>query len=657
MSNATKLQTPLPAATEDLFRHENGEWIDQHTIPADRSIDGAFHALRDQAESDVRVIIENADPESAIGKLYSGFMDEDAIEAAGVDALAADLAELEVEDKNELALALGRLDRAGVGGHAGFYVAKDATSDLARLYLVQSGLGLPDEAYYREDVHSEVLSEYRAHLARLFEVLDDATVHANDFEGSTIADSFDIGEAEEAARRVVNVEKRLAAGHWDVVASRDAMKTHNPMTIEELPSGFPWSEWFAEMGVTASVVDPIIVRQPSYLSDFVKVWEETDLEDLRLWALVRVLKERAPYLPAAFVEENFDFDGRILTGTEEMRARWKRGVGFVEGAIGQEVGKQFVAEHFPPENKERMLELVDYLIAAYRQRIAQLPWMTAETQERALEKLSQFKAKIGYPDTWRSYEGLEVTGTLMDDVRASSRFDHDYEVAKLGKPVNRDEWFATPQTVNAFYNPTVNDITFPAAILRPPFFAADATDAENFGAIGAVIGHEIGHGFDDQGSQYDGSGNLRQWWTDADRAAFEELTGKLVDQFDGLVPSVLKEAGKTDQGVNGQFTLGENIGDLGGLGIAVVAYRNWLADKGLDDSPEAFRGIFESWALVWRTKIRPEMAAQYLAIDPHSPAEFRCNVIVSNIDEFHEAFGTSEGDGMWRSKDDRVIIW
>ena len=290
--------------------------------------------------------------------------------------------------------------------------------------------------------------------------------------------------------------------------------------------------------------------------------------------------------------------------------------------------------------------------------------MTKATQERALEKLSLFKAKIGYPERWRDYSAMELGDSLMDNVRAASAFAHDYEVTKLGTPADRDEWHGTPQTVNAFYNPVVNDITFPAAILQSPFFSPDASPAENFGGIGAVIGHEIGHGFDDQGSQYDGHGNLHQWWTDEDRAAFEKLTTALVDQYEGLVPQALREQseeGADLPGVNGRFTLGENIGDLGGLGIAVVAFRRFLAARGeelgLEDTPETYRDLFKQWALVWRSKIRPEFARQLLAIDPHSPAEFRCNVIASNIDEFHEAFGTSAGDGMWREPSERVNIW
>jgi len=375
---------------------------------------------------------------------------------------------------------------------------------------------------------------------------------------------------------------------------------------------------------------------------------------------------------------NFDFYGTKLSGATEQRERWKRGVGLAENHVGEEIGQEFVARHFAPEYKAHMLELVDYLLAAYKERISALPWMTEETREKALVKLSKFRAKIGYPEVWRSFEGLSFNpsgASLVANARAGSAFTHDYELGKLGKPVDRDEWVTTPQTVNAFYHPVLNDVTFPAAILRPPFYSPDADAATNFGAIGAVIGHEIGHGFDDQGSQYDGDGNLNSWWSDKDRTAFEELTGKLVTQFDGKVPAVLADT--DSKGVNGKFTLGENIGDLGGLGIAVVAYKRYLADHGKDFSTtermtvdiagsdpsmqdveyNGLQRLFLSWARIWRTKIRPELATQYLAVDPHSPAEFRCNIIAANVAEFYDAFDVDPESGTWIAPNDRVTIW
>ena len=365
------------------------------------------------------------------------------------------------------------------------------------------------------------------------------------------------------------------------------------------------------------------------------------------------------------VDENFRFYGTVMSGTEEIKARWKRGVGAVEAALGEEVGKEYVARHFPPGHKARMVELVENLTAAYRYSISRLPWMTPATRERALAKLEAFVPKIGYPDTWRDYSALEVrSDDLLGNVRRSAEFEHDYELGKLGGPVDRGEWHMTPQTVNAYYNPVMNEIVFPAAILQPPFFDADADDAANYGAIGAVIGHEIGHGFDDQGSKYDGDGNLVDWWTDDDRAAFGTRVDALIAQYEGLTPDGLDPA---KDHVNGAFTVGENIGDLGGLTIALLAYR--LAQgtdgepaEGTEVGPEidgmtGIQRLITSWAIVWRTKTRTEEAARRLAVDPHSPPEFRCNQVVRNLDDFHAAFGVTEGDGLWLAPEERVSIW
>lgn len=682
MTNTTNTETSstqTPRQQDDLYLAINGEWISNHTIPADRPIDGAFYKLRDEAEENVRELITTAaeaDPNSRIARLYNSFMDESAINDAGAAPIAADLELIaSAKDSHELALALGRLDRLGVGGALGYWVEKDSGSDLDALYLLQSGLGLPDEAYYREPGHAETLAAYEKHIAEMLGLLTSLGDGSGDL--SSLLEAFDVADPAAAAARIVALEKNIAAGHWNVVDTRDALKTYNKTAIADLPTGFPIAEWLAATGVNKTndtAIDTIVVMMPSYFEHLGKLWQETNLADLRLWALWRVLHQRAAYLSEEFSAETFNFYGRTLQGSTEQRARWKRGVAFADGAVGHDVGKLYVEKHFPPEYKEQVLELVDYLLAAYRERISDLPWMTQATRERALEKLSLFKAKIGYPERWRDYSAMELGETLMDNVRAASAFAHDYEVAKLGTPADRDEWHGTPQTVNAFYNPVVNDITFPAAILQSPFFSPDASPAENFGGIGAVIGHEIGHGFDDQGSQYDGHGNLHQWWTDEDRAAFEKLTSALVDQYEGLVPNVLREQaaeaaegenGASESGelpgVNGRFTLGENIGDLGGLGIAVVAFRRFIAARGaelgLEDKPETYRDLFKQWALVWRSKIRPEFSRQLLAIDPHSPAEFRCNVIATNIDEFHEAFGTVAGDGMWREPGERVNIW
>ncbi|MBN9644426.1 M13 family metallopeptidase [Corynebacterium mendelii] len=644
----------------DLFRYMNGPWLDSHDIPADRAVDGMFHKLRDKSEEDVHEIVKK--DTGRAGVLFRSFMDTDAIEKAGTTPIRGDLDEVAaISTVEELLTVIGRFDRAGFGSPIGFYVVKTPDSEQAAPFLVQSGLGLPDEAYYREDAHADTLATYEKHVATMLGFIDSAYLLGH--------------SPAEAARMIVELEKKIAAGHWDVVASRDAVKTFNPMEFSELPTS-------AQKILRAAGLPEarVINQQPSFVTHLDCLFTDDLVPSWKLYLFWHVLSSVTGLLPDEITEANFDFYGRELSGAEELRDRWKRGLQLVEGAVGEELGKPYVAEHFPPSHKQEMVELVQWLTKAYHERISKLQWMTPETRERALEKLSKFRAKIGYPDTWRDFTGLEFTeggAHLIDNYKAAAAFNHDYEISKAGKPADRDEWHCTPQTVNAFYNPVVNDITFPAAILQWPFYDPTADAAENFGAIGAVIGHEIGHGFDDQGSQYDGVGNLNSWWTDEDRKAFEELTGKLVNQYQGLVPTVLKENGIESAGVNGQFTLGENIGDLGGLGIAVVAYRMYLEDKGLDfDSapvtttdadgadPEvegkqftALQRMFLAWARVWRTAIRPQMATQYLAIDPHSPAEFRCNVIAANIDEFYSAFEVDKDSIMWIDPKDRVTIW
>ena len=644
---------------KDLYTYVNGPWLENHVIPDDRAVDGTFHNLRDQAEDDVREIV-NEDNGRA-GNLFASFMDTDGVNDAGLAPLDDDFALLSVRDIEEFVENLGALERVGVTSPLTFWVEKDSGSEDSVAYLVQSGLGLPDEAYYRSETHADTLAAYREHVATMLGFLDSAKLFGLD--------------AEIAAERIVALETEIASGHWDVVASRDALKTYNPTDFDELP------EIIQTLLHGGKLPEHRLVNMmPSYVEHLTELLTNDRLADWQLWATWHILLSRAGVLPEKVSEANFDFYGRRLTGSTEQRDRWKRGVGIVESMVGQEIGKLFVDKHFPASSKKDMLELVDYLIRAYRQRISNLEWMTQETRGRALEKLEQFKAKIGYPDKWRDYSGLEFSpngAELVANVRAGAAFSHDYELGKVGEPARRDEWVANPQTVNAFYNPVVNDITFPAAILRAPFYNPDADAAENFGAIGSVIGHEIGHGFDDQGSNYDGQGNLNQWWSDEDRAAFDELTEKLVGQFEGLVPSVL--AGEDGApGVNGEFTLGENIGDLGGLGIAVVAYQLYLDDHDMsydDTAVEAFdaegaqpelyerkfnglQRLFLAWGRVWRTAIRPEMAKQYLAIDPHSPAEFRCNQIAANIDEFYEAFEEVGPDSpMYLPPEQRVNIW
>ena len=639
---------------KDLYTYVNGPWLDSHVIPDDRGVDGTFHKLRDDAEIDVRAIVE--EDAGRAGTLYGSFMDVEGVNAAGMAPLDKDLDLLTAADAEAFARNLGELERTGVGAPVSFWVEKDSTGEDAVAYLFQSGLGLPDEAYYREEAHAETLAAYQDHIAEMLGFLDPARLFGLD--------------AQTAAIRIVALESQIAAGHWDVVSSRDAVKTYNPMEFSELGSDVR-----ALLGAAGVGEGRVVNMMPSYVQHFEELLRDDNLADWQLWGTWHILRSRAGLLPEEVGAKNFEFYGTKLSGATEQKDRWKRGVTLAESLVGHEIGRIFVDRHFPASSKEHMLTLVDYLTRAYEQRIQALPWMTDETKSRALEKLKLFRAKIGYPDSWRSYEGLDFAAggaSLLENVRAGAAFLHDYELAKIGKPADRDEWVTTPQTVNAFYHPVVNDITFPAAILRPPFYDPEAPQAENFGAIGAVIGHEIGHGFDDQGSQYDGHGNLQFWWSDEDRAEFKKLTDQLVEQFDGLVPRVLE--GTDTTGVNGEFTLGENIGDLGGLGIAVVAYQMWIDENG-EEAPARFEAdgaepglnereftgmqrLFLSWSRVWRTAIRPEMQQQYLAIDPHSPAEFRCNQIAANIDEFYEAFPeVDDSSPMWIEPSKRVNIW
>lgn len=636
---------------DDLFGHVNGRWLAEYEMPADRATDGAFRSLYDRAEEHVRDLITEAaasgaaqgTDEQRIGDLYASFMDEETIAARRVQPLLAELAAIDAADSPEaLARALGALQRTGVGGGVGVYVntdAKDSTRYL--VHMNQSGLGLPDESYYREEQHAAILAAYPKHIAAMF-----ALVYGD-------------GDHDDTAARIVALETKLAAAHWDVVKRRDADLTYNLRRFADLPQeapGFDWAGWVSELGTTPEKAAEVVVRQPDYLTAFAAEWSGGDLEDWKRWLRWRVIHARAFLLTDDLVAEDFAFYGRLLSGTEQIRDRWKRAVSVVESLMGDAVGKLYVARHFPPHAKERMDELVANIREAYRVSINSLDWMTPQTREKALAKLDKFTPKIGYPKKWRDYSALVITrDDLYGNYQRGYAVEYDREMAKLGGPVDRDEWFMTPQTVNAYYNPGMNEIVFPAAILQPPFFDADADDAANYGGIGAVIGHEIGHGFDDQGAKYDGDGNLVDWWTDQDRTEFGARTKKLIEQYDEYVPRQLGNG----HHVNGAFTVGENIGDLGGLSIALLAYRLSLKGKEAPviDGLTGEQRVFFGWAQVWRTKSRDAEAIRRLAIDPHSPPEFRCNGVIRNMDAFYEAFDVTEDDELYLAPEHRVRIW
>jgi putative endopeptidase len=640
---------------DDLFRHVNGQWLDKTEIPEDKAIYGSFHMLADASEEAVKLILEEASKtpkpgvSQQIGDLYASFLDEERANQLGTSPIQEDLDKVQaIGNLADATKLLGEFERTGTSGIFGMYVdndPNDPTRYLVNLY--QGGLGLPDEAYYREEKHKEILEAYEIHVAKMFALA-----------------GHDESLAKKMAATVREFETTLASKHWDNVQTRDADKTNNPTTMSELSKltpTFDWSLWFEGSGIDPKVLENSIVMMPSFFEGLAAVYSEKNLEALKTWMKWNVISSKAAYLSSELVNERFAFYGTKLTGAPVNRARWKRAVSLVEGSLGEAVGKIYVEKYFPPEAKAKMDELVEYLIKAYRLSIQDLPWMSDETKKKALVKLSKFTPKIGYPVKWKDYSSIVIDrADLVGNVKRVTSWNLDREMKKIGSPIDRDEWFMTPQTVNAYYNPGFNEIVFPAAILQPPFFSLESDDAVNFGAIGAVIGHEIGHGFDDQGSKYDGDGALISWWSDQDRKAFEERTASLISQFNELSPEQLSDENK----VNGELTIGENIGDLGGLGIAYKAYLLFVEDQkaagkeiGLVDGLTGEQRLFLSWAQAWRTKGRDEIVLQRLATDPHSPPEFRCNQIVRNIDAFYQAFELTPADKLWLEQNQRVSIW
>jgi putative endopeptidase len=632
---------------DDLYQHVNGAWLKDTTIPDDRPLEGTFTALRDGSELAVREIIEEAAAKGAeasgierkIGDLYSSFMDEAAVEAKGMDPIRGRLAEVfATASISELLALAGRLFRADVSGLFYIYPAPDAGNpDRVLLYTGQGGLGLPDESYYREEKFAPVVQSYREYVGTMFGLAG-------------------VADPENAAARVVALETSLASHHWDNVTLRDPRKTYNLKSADEARELFPLLDtWFDAADIAAEKRQEIVVSTPDFFAGAAALLASESLPVWQEWLALRVINSAAPYLSSAFVDTNFAFYGTTISGTPRNKDRWKRGVAVVEAALGEAVGQIYVARHFPEGHKARMQTLVGNLIEAYRQSISGLEWMGEDTKAEALRKLGAFRAKIGFPDEWIDYSAVVIDpADLLGNVERAHNADVDRHLDEVGKPVDHNKWLMTPQTVNAYYHPMLNEIVFPAAILQPPFFTAEADDAVNYGGIGAVIGHEIGHGFDDQGSQFDGTGELRNWWTEDDRKAFEALTGRLVDQFDALSPYAAP-----GHNVNGKLTLGENIGDLGGLTIAHKAYRLSLdgQEPPVLDGLTGEQRFFASWAAGWRQVIRAEEAIRRLATDPHSPNEFRTNAIAKNLDSFHAAFGVTEEDGMWMPPAERVSIW
>lgn len=633
---------------DNFYTYMNGKWLKAFQIPADKDNYGIFTKLADDAEKNLRAIIEEAaakqnkekgSNEQKVGDMYTSFMDSSKIEELGVTPIQGELDEIQaLSSKQDFVKHLVQLSKQGLDALFLPFIDQDGKKSTQYIVSVyQGGITLPDRDYYLKNTKRfiDIRTKYVSHIAKMF-------------------DMAGIEDGQAKAKMILDFETALAKAHWTRVENRDPVKTYNKFAITDLDNKMPdfdWHLYATEAGFGKE--DSLIVYQPSYLFALDGLIKKTSLNDLKTILDWKVIHKASPYLSSNFVNERFDFYGHTLRGTEKNRPRWKRAVKSVEGALGEVVGKLYVERYFKPEAKERMKKLVENLKASMKNRIENVAWMSDTTKQKALEKLSKFGTKIGYPDVWKDYSALEIKADdLFGNIKRSGMWEYNREINKLGKPIDRTEWGMTPQTVNAYYNPSKNEIVFPAAILQPPFFNMDADDAVNYGGIGAVIGHEITHGFDDQGSQFNGEGNIKNWWTKEDRDEFEKRTKVMVDEYNSFNPIDTMH-------VNGKLTLGENIADLGGLTVAYYAYKKSLNGK---DAPviDGFTGdqrFFLGWAQVWARKYRDETLKRRLLTDPHSPSEYRTNGIVANMPEFYKAFNVTEQDSLYRPVDERVKIW
>ncbi len=632
---------------DDFYRHVNGEWLERTEIPSDRSNYGSFTQLSEEAEENLRVLVESVAARQApagsdaqkVGSLYRAFMDTARIEALGIDAVRPELdAIAAVTSTADLPAFWGEMAPLGVAGPFGSYVYIDQMqSDQHITYLGQRGLGLPDRDYYfREGEQFEKLrSAYRDYVATLLRLAD-------------------YPDADAAADAIMALETSIADKHWTQTENRDRNATYNKMTVAEADDLLGAVDLAAYLDAARlGAAEEVVVRKPSYLEAVDEIIAATPVDTWKAYMTFHTLDAAAPLLSSEVVDAHFDFRSRTLAGIAEPRPRWKRGVDVVGSSVRDVLGRLYVERHFAPEAKARMDELVDNLLAAFDRGIEELEWMSPATQAEAKDKLANFTPKIGYPDVWEDYSGLEIEESdLLDNVRRVRRFEYHDNVSQLGQPIDPHEWGMPPYMVNAYYNPVRNEIVFPAAILQPPFFDLEADDAVNYGAIGAVIGHEISHGFDDQGRKSDGAGNLRDWWTPEDAAAFDARATMIVDQYAAYEPL----EGLT---LNGQMTLGENIGDLSGLAVAYKAYKLSLdgREAPVIDGYTGDQRFFMGWAQVWRRLYREEELRNRIMTDPHSPSEYRTNGIVAHMPAFYEAFDVRPGDGMWLAPAQRVKIW
>ncbi len=639
-------------AQDDLFLHVNGRWLMSTDIPADKSNYGSFTRLDDEARENIRKIIEEAvnSPQDAIsrkvGDFYKSYMNEQLIEARGLAPVQEHLAAIDsLASPEDVTRFFASAGIYGMPGPIGFYVSVDDKNSRRYLvHVVQSGLTLPDRDYYLGDRpdYKNAREALRSYITKLFELAE-------------------ISDGAAAADQIIQLETSLAQIQWSRTELRDAEKRYNLMTADKLAAAAPavaWDVFFEVSGVPG--VKDINVVTPSYFEKFSAVATAAGLDAWKAYARFHLLDTAAPYLPKPFVDAHFDLHDKAVSGIPQQKPRWKKAVDATSGAgagdfgvLGEPLGQLYVRRHFPPESRKRMIELVGNLMKTYEQSIHQLKWMTPETKQKALEKLGKITTKIGYPDVWRDFSELQISADdLIGNIMRSRRFEHFRQVSRLNDPVDRSEWGMTPQTVNAYYNPSLNEIVFPAAILQPPFFDANADNAVNYGGIGAVIGHEISHGFDDEGSKYDGDGNLRNWWTETDRKSFEELTGKLVAQYESYEPLPGRK-------LNGKLTLGENIADLSGMAIAYKAYMLSLGPDGAKtlDGYTPGQRFFLGWSQIWRRKYRDDEMVRRLLTDPHSPSAFRANGPVANLDAFYEAFGVKPGDRLYKPPAERIQIW
>ncbi len=633
---------------DNFYRYVNGNWLKNHDIPGDKTAIGSFYDLRDKADDDVKAIIEElaatdnltkGSDEQKVADLFRSYMDIEKRNKLGTQPIQPIFDAINnLDNKAELASFFGEYQAVGVGSPLAFYISVDAKNSASyATHIWQSGLGLPDRDYYFNDTerYKNLRTGYIAHIEKMFNLAG-------------------LKGGDKAAQTIMALETKLAKFHWTQVQSRDSEKRYNKFAVSkltELTDAFDWSAYLAAQGVPSQ--KDIIINQPDFISGFGEVFASTSLADWKTYLTFHSLSNFSSYLTTDIDNENFDFYSKQLSGRKEQRPQWKRGVSVVNSNLGEVIGKVYVSRHFTPQAKSRMSELVENLRSAYGNSIDDLEWMSADTKKAAHVKLAAFTPKIGYPDRWEDYSELSiVSDDLVGNILRSSRLSNDKEVAKLNGPTRKWEWHMTPQTVNAYYNPTVNEIVFPAAILQAPFFNMKADDAVNYGGIGAVIGHEMGHGFDDQGSKYDAEGNLRNWWTEQDLTEFANRTKALVEQYDDY--HVFE-----DLTVNGQLTLGENIGDLSGVTIAYKAYKASLKGKEAPviDGLTGDQRFFMGFAQIWRAKIVEKSMRNRVATDPHSPAEFRALGSLSNMNEFYEAFNVKKGDAMYIAPEKRVKIW